>query len=523
MGSALVDLTAEIQALKEILTPNSRYAAELFSACKPDYFYHPTSRAIYKRLGQLLANSKSLELPTLSFVLADSKISLVVKNSFLQAAEGLRPLCSEGDMSLLLNKLSVLAKSRSMVVAAQRASNELIESADPHASLREIADQLGNSILKIDDSDDLQGQVILGAGYNLAAEESFLRILHGTFEKSMIKTGFREFDERTGGHNRTNLVVIAANSGGGKSLFSLNLMVRQYRLGYRVVLASYEMAEDEVMIRLLSCISEIEMTKILNNRLTPHEKQRVEVAYREFVAEGVGRGASFTVICPRSETSVAEIGFRCKSLKPDSLILDYINLLSSGRGSTAEAQWQQLGDVAKDAKLLANKLGCVVYLLAQLDDNYNLRYSKGIKDHANFVMAWVRDETSRIERKIAVRQIKARNAPLYDFELVERFDVAQFRDPGQDDRSQWPSEEEYHKILNNLAEQKALPGSPIGKLVQFQDGITIKDNETLTAHNNNNADHATRPDGTVDFSKVRVPARNSASLLKNHRVEDDSV
>lgn len=517
MGSALVDLPAEVQALKEILTPNSKYAAELFSACKPEYFYHPTSKTVYKRLSQLLANSKTLELPTLSFILGDSKISDVVKNSFLQAAEGLPALCSEGDMTLLINKLSVLAKSRSMVVATQKASNELIESSDPQALLRNIADKLGESILKIDDAEDLQGQVTLGVGYNQAAEESFNRILHGTFEKSMVKTGFREFDERTGGHNRTNLVVLAANSGGGKSLFSLNLMVRQYRLGYKVVLASYEMAEDEVMVRLLSCISEIDMSKILNNRLAAHEKHRVEVAYREFIAEGLQTGASFTVICPKSETSVAEIGFRCKSLKPDSLILDYINLLSNGRGSSQDAQWQQLGEIAKDAKLLANKLSCVVYLLAQLDDNYNLRYSKGIKDHANFVMAWVRDETSRLERKIAIRQIKARNAPLYDFELVERFDIAQFRDPGQEDRTVWPSDEAYHDILNLLADKS----NGLQKKVQIGNNRIINENETLPIEEK---EPQPRPEGRVDFAKVVVPSRKAVSLLRNYqKVDDESV
>jgi hypothetical protein len=91
-----------------------------------------------------LAGSTSLELPTLSFVLSDSKISDVIKNSFLQVAEGLSLLESEGDVTLLLNKLSVLAKSRSMVMATQKASNTLIESHDPQALLRDIADQLGN-------------------------------------------------------------------------------------------------------------------------------------------------------------------------------------------------------------------------------------------------------------------------------------------------------------------------------------------------------------------------------------------
>jgi replicative DNA helicase len=225
------------------------------------------------------------------------------------------------------------------------------------------------------------------------------------------------------------------------SLLAINYLVRQYRMGYKVVLASYEMTEDECLIRILANISEVDMNNIQNNRLTPPEVERVNAAWREFNLIGHQKGNYFNLICPRNETTVPEIGYRVRSLKPDVLILDYINLLAPSSGSD-EAQWQALGNISRESKLLANKLNCVVVLLAQVDDAYNLRYSKGIKDHANFVTAFIRDAEAKENRTIKMKQLKARNAPLYDYELSERFDVAQFRDPNQGDRTEWPDRDQ---------------------------------------------------------------------------------
>lgn len=225
------------------------------------------------------------------------------------------------------------------------------------------------------------------------------------------------------------------------SLFAVNLLRRQFALGYNTILVSYEMTEEEVLIRLISNISEVGMSEIQNNKTTPPQIDQINAAWREFNLLGYEKGNYYTIICPRKETTVPEVGFRVRTMKPDVLILDYINLLSASTGAE-DAQWQKLGEISREAKLLANKLNCVVILLAQIDDTYNLRYSKAIKDHANFVMGWIRDEEARNSKIIRVNQMKARNSERYNFELVERFDIAQFRDPEQLDRTEWPTRDE---------------------------------------------------------------------------------
>ena len=540
VGGGFWNIDLELQAIKTILTPTSEWAAKVYSVCREDLFHHSTTKAIFTRLQTMMDGSKNFELPTLDFVLSDSKISPAIRETFREALEGSKdssPIAivqSQGDFDLLLQGLSSLAKTRALYQATHKAANELLDSAEPTDLVKQVTDRLGDSLFKIEDNDEILSQITMGKGYNQAAEDAFNRIVNGVFEEAKVKTGYKEFDERTGGFYRSNLVIIGAGSGHGKSLLAVNLLERQFKLGYNTILASYEMTDEEVLIRLLSCISEVDMNKIQNNQLTPPETSRVTAAWREFNLLGYEKGNTYNILAPKTETTVPEIGFRVRSMKPDVLILDYINLLGSSNG-TAEAQWQVLGDISREAKLLANKLNCVVILLAQIDDTYNLRYSKGIKDHANFVMGFIRDETAINTRIINIHQMKARNAPLYNFDLMERFDIAQFRDPDQVDRVLWPTQDEL-MMLELKCQSVGLKLEPtISK--EFDKKNQIKSKQlvnNISRSNEKNLEDKPKVEIAdsllfssedaipVDFSRLQVKA-SSVSLLQDNNLYEGTV
>lgn len=543
VGEGFWNLELELQAVKTMLTPDSEWAARVYAASKPDLFYHVATKAIFSRLQKIMEKSKSFELPSLDFILSDAKITPTVRQTFKDAIDGtdggdpITVVKNQGDFDLLFQSLNSLAKTRVIFNATKKAANELLESDEPSEFAKKVADKLGESLFSIEDEDDMISHVTMGVGYNQAAEDCFSRLVNGVFEEQKIRTGYEEFDTKTGGFHRTNLVVIAGGSGSGKSLLAVNLLVRQFLLGYKVILASYEMTDDEVMLRLLSNISEVEMSKIQNKQMTPNDDKRLHIAWREFNLKGYEKGASYHVICPKKEQTVPEVGFKVRNLKPDVLILDYINLLASTSGDET-AQWQSLGDIAREAKLLANKLNCVVILLAQLDDAYNLRYSKGIKDHANFVMGFLRDDAAKSSQEILIKQIKARNAPLYDFKLREEFCVAQFRDMEQDNRLDWPSEDDL-LMLELRCQSVGLKLEPTASkefdknkmmeakrvVVNNDDEITLieadeEDEETQDADGGDkepstsllfSADDAI----PTDFSKIKVK-ESSTSLLRNN-------
>lgn len=547
-GGGFWNLDLELQAIKTMLTPSSEWATKVYAVCKPEYFHQSTTKAVFKRLQTVMGASKSFALPTLDFVLADPKISPAIRQTLRDAFDDeehpIAIVGSQGDYDLIIQELSSLAKTRALYDATHSAATELLDSEEPSSLIMQVTNQLGASLFKIEDNEDSLTQVMMGTGYNQAAEDTFNRIVNGSFDGIRVKTGFQEFDERTGGFHRTNLVIIGAGSGHGKSLLALNLLRRQYALGYNVVLASYEMVEDECLIRLLSNISEVPMTAIQNNRTTPEEMTRLNAAWREFNLLGHEKRNYYSLICPRRETTVSEIGFRVRGMKPDVVILDYINLLTTASSATSEtAQWQKLGDISRESKLLANKLNCVVILLAQIDDTYNLRYSKGIKDHANFVMGFIRDELSKNNRTIEINQMKARNAPLYNFTLVERFDIAQFRDPDQQDRIEWPTPDEL-MMLELRCQSLGLKLEPTAskefdkkKAIEAKQSVNSIDVEIISEADGQEPlrlddEERAAPAASllfssedaipVDFSKLEVKA-SPVSLLTNDSLYEDTV
>ena len=546
VGVGFWDLDLELQAVKTMLTPSSEWSTRVYSVCRLEFFHHTATKAIFERLQTMMEGSKSFELPTLDFVLSDSKLSPSIRQTLRDALDEddsmpISIVNSQGDYDLLIQGLTNLTKTRALYQATHRAANELLDSSQPTDLIKQVTNQLGESLFRIDDNDELLAQITIGKGYNQSAEDAFSRIVNGVFDENKIKTGLKEFDERTGGFHRTNLVIAAAGAGHGKSLFAVNLLERMFRLGYNVVLASYEMTDEEVLIRLLSNISETDMNRLQNNKLTPPETNRVIAAWREFNLKGYEKGNSYHILAPKTETTVPEIGFRVRSMKPDVLILDYINLLGSSSG-TAEQQWQMLGNISRESKLLANKLNCVVILLAQIDDAYNLRYSKGIKDHANFMMGFIRDETAINNRIINIHQMKARNAPLYNFDLVERFDIAQFRDMDQVDRTTWPTPDEL-LMLEIQCQSLGLKLEPtiskeFDRKRQFESKQSVNTNIRNVVQRNQNDEkigNMEQPVSTasllfssdavpIDFSKLTVMS-SDVSLLNtdNQQLYEDTV
>ena len=484
------DLSLELKLLKSILTPTCSFNGKAYSLAKSEYFYNSATSALFTRLREVVENSSSFELPTYAFLIEDSKLPGGSKDTIASAINEIPIFESTGDLELVVKSLSELSKSREIYKIAHQATKTL--SLDDDFQLTDVTNRLGESLLKVEQRDDLTSQITIGKGANEEAAKSVWRILHGPKDLNFIKLGLREFDEKTGGVRRTNLIIIGANSGGGKSLLAVNIMVRQYRLGLVAVLVSYEMSEDEVMIRILSIISEVDMNKIAKQELTSEEVQRVEIAWLEFNLVGAKFGNSYHIICPTEETTVPSIGFRVKAFKPDSLILDYINLLTTSSGAD-DSMWQTLGNISRESKLLANKLNCAIILLAQISEDYTLRYSKAIQDHANFVMGWIRDEQAIIERIITVHQMKARNAPLYSFNLIERFDIGQFRDPEQGDN---------YPRINNINDYLIDV-----KLESARHGISLHDPENLPKQLVNNNDDQ------IELIPLKVEAKPAEDLM----------
>lgn len=428
--SKVHNFAIEYQAVKSMLDQNCEYRDKLYSSCKEDFFYHKANKLLFRKIRELIKDGNVSELPTFDIIIRDANFDENIRTALLENYSEIASIKTKGDYDFVTSTIKRLYRLRSIYKTIQSTGAKIIGDDEEEVNEKDIINAL-SSIFNIDTDEDVERQLFLGTGYNQVAEDSFNRILYGEVNQACIPTGFKAIDSKIGGHKKGQLILLGANSGGGKSLFSLNLMTRQYLKGYNVALMSFEMTHDEVMLRLMSNISEIDMNKLDLKQCNEEEQIKIEYAYREFNLFGAEHGNRYLIDFPL-ENTVEQVSVKLKRFKPDVIILDYINMMTSN--SDEESNWLELSKIAQEAKVWARRMNCIVYLLVQVNKDFNLKYSKATMDHADFVLAWIRDDKAKTERILPMKHLKARNAPLFDFCLKERYDIAQFRDMDQEDR-----------------------------------------------------------------------------------------
>jgi hypothetical protein len=240
-----------------------------------------------------------------------------------------------------------------------------------------------------------------------------------------VKTGFPCFDEASGGFARKDLVLMAATTGGGKSVMAEQLAINSYLFdNRRVAIVSFEMDEEEIHARLVSNLTEIAFEKVYLRRLSPQQVTRARAAWQAFNAHGERNDCSFDVWCPAYEVTPELLA---KTLKPrgyDLVLVDYVGLV---QGEQKAALWENLGNITRSFKLMANEQNCVVVVFAQLDeDTAKVKYSKAMKHHASYVWTWSYGEEEEERGQLTVDQTKARHCKRFPFDILANMSVMQF-------------------------------------------------------------------------------------------------
>jgi replicative DNA helicase len=201
-----------------------------------------------------------------------------------------------------------------------------------------------------------------------------LRTHEGTV--SGIRTGYGDLDRYLNGFHPKNLMILAARPSIGKTAFALNLMLNIARDGkVPVAIFSLEMGADQLNRRLMCCHAEISGHAVASGRLSEAEFKRL----REKSAE--------LAECPihiddSPGLSIMQVRARARRLKnrhPDLglLVVDYLQLMrGSDRGAKDANRQQEVSEISRGLKELANELSLPVLALSQLSRNIEQRSGK---------------------------------------------------------------------------------------------------------------------------------------------------
>lgn len=194
---------------------------------------------------------------------------------------------------------------------------------------------------------------------------------------SGVPTGFASLDQLTGGWQAGDMIVVGARPSVGKTTWSLNSAtacarsLRQDGTPRVVAVFSLEMTKIQLELRLVSSLSKIPLSRLINGVLMGTELETIDRAVMEMHGFGL-------YIDDRSGQTMPEIRTACRRLKMergiDLVIIDYAQLVGTTLERRGATRNDEMTDVSKRVKALAKELACPVLLLSQLSRANEKRY-----------------------------------------------------------------------------------------------------------------------------------------------------
>ena len=215
-----------------------------------------------------------------------------------------------------------------------------------------------------------------------------------------LSTGLSAVDAKISGLNKSDLILLAARPGMGKTSMALNVALSVAKDSRKsVAIFSLEMSKEQLVARLLSGEALVENNRLKTGNL--RETDWSKIADASTVLNQVD-----IRIDDNPLLSVADMNAKCRRLDNLGLVvIDYLQLMTSagGRGHSGDNRQQVVSDISRMLKIMAKELQVPVLCLSQLsranekrDDKRpmlsDLRESGAIEQDADIVMFLYRDD-----------------------------------------------------------------------------------------------------------------------------------
>ncbi len=189
-----------------------------------------------------------------------------------------------------------------------------------------------------------------------------------------LSTGLRDLDRAISGLNNSDLILLAARPGMGKTSMALNILLDAgKKSGKKVAFFSLEMSREQLALRLISSECFVDNKKLVTGKLSDEDWESVAAA-----ADSLNRSA--ILIDDDSGITVADILAKCRRVEDLGLIvIDYLQLMQSAGGKNnarGENRQQIVSDISRSLKIMAKDLNVPVLCLSQLSRANESRQDK---------------------------------------------------------------------------------------------------------------------------------------------------
>jgi replicative DNA helicase len=358
-----------------------------------DHFYDEKNKIIFEAVLALYATNTSVDILTVTNWLEEKKLlEKVGGSSYLtQLVNAVPSAAHVTHYAYIVRKKGTLRK---LITAAGEISNIAFKEEGEMEDILDVAEQ---KLFNISQKHLKQNFVSIG------------NILHATFERidelhrekgklRGLPTGYVDLDNLLGGLQKSDLVVLAARPSMGKTSLALDIM-RNVAVNAKVPVGifSLEMSKDQLVDRLLSSQSDVNLWKIRTGHLNEDDFDQIGKAMGELSESPI-------FIDDAAGSNIMEIRTKARRLQSEHgvglIVVDYLQLME---GRNQENRVQEVSEISRALKLLARELNVPVLALSQLSRGVesrpdkipqlaDLRESGSIEQDADVVMFIYREE-----------------------------------------------------------------------------------------------------------------------------------
>ena len=331
---------------------------EVIDLLQPEAFYKTAHQYIFESIFNLFQNSQPIDLLTVSADLR-KKGKLDVAGGDFYLIQLTQKIASSAHIEFHARIILQKYIQRSLI----RISNEIIESS--YKESIDVFDLLDEAESKLYDvtqgnikrsSDTAQNLVMLAKKKieEIANQEGL----------SGVSTGFHKLDDLTSGWQPSDLIIIAARPGMGKTALTLS-MARNIAVTKQIPVAffSLEMSSVQLITRLISAETGLSSEKLRTGKLADHEWKQLNVKVGD-----LEKAPLFIDDTPA--LSIFDLRAKARRLASQHgiklIVVDYLQLMTAGSSNKVGNREQEISTISRNLKSLAKELEIPVIALSQL-------------------------------------------------------------------------------------------------------------------------------------------------------------
>ena len=387
---------------------------DVMDKLRPEDFYLRANRDIFETIYHMFVYSRPIDGVTVAGEMEKTGVYNDNTRDYLLQLMDVTPTSA----NVMEYVQIVLDKSlmRQVASAAGSISAMVLDGAGDAGDMLEAAEQKGYAIRR-----GRSAQNMVPVSMVLEDVMAHLAELTASGGKTLpgLSTGLSAVDAKINGLNKSDLLLLAARPGMGKTSMALNVALSAAReSGKTVAIFSLEMSKEQLVTRLIASEGLVENTRLVTGNLRESDWQRIAEAASSLSRMDIR-------IDDNPLLTVADMNAKCRRLDNLGLVvIDYLQLMTSagGKGYSGENRQQAVSDISRMLKIMAKELQVPVLCLSQLsranekrDDKRpmlsDLRESGAIEQDADIVLFLYRDDyyNSDSEKRNVAECIVAKN------------------------------------------------------------------------------------------------------------------